>query len=188
MRILPHLRKWWLWPARLAGRLTEGRRCRHHVPVVCDGKGRVVVHDRVSFGYHLAPKTGDGTVLLQARTPTAVIEIGTRTSLSNNVSIIACTAVTLGEECLLGDGVSIMDSDFHRVEPACRREPPENDAPVSIGRNVWLGSRVMVLKGVSIGDNSVIAAGSVVTRSIPANSLAAGNPARVIRPIQPPPP
>lgn len=188
MRILSQLRKWWLWPARVAGRLTEGRRCRHHVPVVCNGKGRVVVHDRVSFGYQLAPRMGNGAVLLQARTPAALIEIGTHTRLSNNVSIIACTAVTLGEECLIGDGVSIMDSDFHRVEPARRRETPENDAPVSIGRNVWLGNRVMVLKGVSIGDNSVIAAGAVVTRSIPENCLAAGNPARVIRSIQPPPP
>lgn len=53
--------------------------------------------------------------------------------------------------------------------------------PVTIGNNVWLGSRVMILKGVSIGDNSVIGASSVVTKPIPANCIAAGNPAKIIR-------
>lgn len=75
----------------------------------------------------------------------------------------------------------IMDSDFHDLDPATRHSGTGGALPVQIGNNVWLGSRVIVQKGVSIGDNSVIAAGAVVTRPVPANVVAGGNPARVIR-------
>ncbi|MEI6212126.1 MAG: DapH/DapD/GlmU-related protein [bacterium] len=71
-----------------------------------------------------------------------------------------------------------MDNDYHSVED---RRQPGVSAPIILGCNVWLGVRVIVLKGVTIGDNAVIGAGSVVTHDIPANSLAAGVPARVIR-------
>nr|WP_268998954.1 DapH/DapD/GlmU-related protein [Leptospira interrogans] len=77
-----------------------------------------------------------------------------------------------------------MDSSFHALwPPEGRLTNPdfESDDDVVIGNNVWLGSQVIVLKGVKIGDNSVIGAGSVVTKSIPENCLAAGNPAKPIR-------
>lgn len=122
--------------------------------------------------------------MLQARNGEARIRIGRRSVLSNNVTVISCVAVDIGEECLIGDGVLIVDSDFHHTDPLKRRETPENDAPVSIGDNVWLGSRVTVLKGVSIGRNSVVAAGSVVTRDVPENTIVAGNPAKVIRQLE----
>lgn len=74
----------------------------------------------------------------------------------------------------------IVDSDFHGIPPDARAEPSPSQ-PVHIGNNVWLGSRVMVLKGVTIGDNAVVAAGGVVTKDVPANTLAGGVPAKVLR-------
>jgi maltose O-acetyltransferase len=77
-----------------------------------------------------------------------------------------------------------MDTDFHPLSPVNRISAKAEDAscaPVFIGRNVFVGANSLILKGVTIGDNSVIGAGSVVTSSIPENVIAAGNPCRVIR-------
>jgi maltose O-acetyltransferase len=73
-----------------------------------------------------------------------------------------------------------MDNDFHRMEPERRLERPES-RPIAIEDNVWLGARVTVLGGVTIGEGSCVAAGSVVIDDVPPRSLAAGVPARVIR-------
>ena len=137
-----------------------------------------------SFGFRAAPRLGTGEILLQPRSPDAEILIGDRNMTSNNLSILANRRITIGNDCLIGDLVVISDCDFHEISPANRNRGAGPTAAVSIGNNVWLGSRVMVLKGVIIGDNSVVAAMSVVTKSIPADSLAAGVPARVIRSIE----
>jgi acetyltransferase-like isoleucine patch superfamily enzyme len=88
--------------------------------------------------------------------------------------------IVIGDDCLIGDFTAIMDCDEHRIGPGS----PVRKEPVTIGRNVWIGRNCLILPGADIGENSVIAAGSVVTHSIPSNSLAAGVPARVIREIQ----
>ena len=77
----------------------------------------------------------------------------------------------------------ILDSDLHRLEPSRRHERP-TPRPVQIEDDVWIGAQAIVLRGVRIGYGSVVAAGSVVTRSVPAMSVVAGNPARVVRRIQ----
>jgi len=151
-----------------------------NVPVRLDGIGMVSIGDKVSLGYPAGPRQGNGEILLQARTSNSRIVIGTRTAFSNNVSVIACLGVYIGADCLIGDMVSVVDSDFHGLSPENRKEQGKS-APVTIGDNVWLGARVMVLKGVTIGSGSLIGAGSVVTRDIPPRCLAAGSPARVIR-------
>jgi maltose O-acetyltransferase len=74
----------------------------------------------------------------------------------------------------------MMDNDFHRIEPERRNERAES-APIILENNVWLGARVIVLKGVTIGEGSVIGAGSVVTKNIPSRSLAVGQPAKIIK-------
>ncbi len=165
----------------LAGRVeSDGARIQD-APLRCDGAGLVRLGASVMIGYSLAPRTGDGEVTLQARYPASRIEVGGSTVFSNNVTIIAVDRVVIGRHCLLGDHVLVLDSDFHHVEPKRRNEPNPPTDEVVIGDNVWLGSRVTVLKGCTIGENSVVAAGAVVTASIPANSVAAGVPAKVIR-------
>jgi maltose O-acetyltransferase len=123
---------------------------------------------------------GNGCITLQARGRNSRITIGKDCKLSNNTSIIAIQSVEIGNDCLIGELVSIMDSDFHAINPNKRHSGRIKTAPVKLEDNVWLGSRVMVLKGVTIGENSVVAAGAVVTKSVPANCVAAGVPAKVL--------
>jgi maltose O-acetyltransferase len=129
----------------------------------------------------LAPRFGSGEILLQPRNPDSIIAIGAETIFSNNVSVVAMESIRIGSKCRIGDFVQIFDCDFHEVDPARRDSGVGRINPVALGNNVWLGSRVIVLRGVSIGDNSVVGAGSVVTHSIPSNSLAVGVPAKVVR-------
>ncbi len=104
--------------------------------------------------------------------------------------------IRIGSHCLISWNVGIADSDFHPLAPAQRRidaealapffenRPPRPKlvtAPVIIGDNVWIGMNAVILKGVTIGDNSVVAAGSVVTKNIEPNTVVAGNPAVVVK-------
>jgi carbonic anhydrase/acetyltransferase-like protein (isoleucine patch superfamily) len=173
--------KWATWPQRWSGRLVLGRHVRLFAPLRCDGEGTVHVGDRTKLGWHQAPRCGRGEVLLQARPKDAVIRIGENCAFSNNVSIIAVQSVEIGPACLIGDLVSIIDSDFHGIAPDQRRSGPIQTAPVKLERNVWLGSRVIVQKGVTIGANSIVAPNAVVTSFIPPDSIAAGIPAKVIK-------
>ena len=113
-----------------------------------------------------------------------VLRIGNRVGISNTV-IICTQSVTIGDDVKAGFGVHIMDTDFHALDPEARRGAEDRllrrSAPVRIGNNVFLGAGTFILKGVSIGDNAVVGARSVVTRSIPSNEVWAGNPARRIR-------
>jgi acetyltransferase-like isoleucine patch superfamily enzyme len=107
--------------------------------------------------------------------PGAEIEVGPGCGLSGTV-ISAAQRITLGEDVRCGANTFITDTDWHTNDP---RVGP--DAPVIIEDNVWLGVNVTVLKGVNIGKNTVVGAGSLVTKSLPENVVAAGMPARVIR-------
>jgi acetyltransferase-like isoleucine patch superfamily enzyme len=117
-------------------------------------------------------------------------------SLLNGALIMAQERITIGSYCLISWNVGIADSDFHPLDPAQRRidaralapyladrpeRPPLKTSPVTIRDNVWIGMHAVILKGVEIGENSVVAAGAVVTRSIPANVVVAGNPATIVR-------
>lgn len=108
------------------------------------------------------------------------LEIGESTFINYGCSIAAEKLVQIGPRCNIGTYVIIMDNDFHRLEPERRQEHPESQA-ICLEENVWLGARVIVLPGVRIGKGSVIGAGSVVTKDIPARVVAAGVPARIIK-------
>ena len=104
-----------------------------------------------------------------------------------NCVFLDCNRITIGDNCGIGPGVHIY-AVTHPVNPTERLSPDSQfwrslTAPVTIGNNVWIGGSSVVLPGVTIGDNVTIGAGSVVTKDIPSNSLAVGNPCRVIRKV-----
>jgi acetyltransferase-like isoleucine patch superfamily enzyme len=104
--------------------------------------------------------------------------IGDRAFINYGVDIAATGLVAIGADCLIGTHVSIIDNDFHGVVD--RQRVPASK-PVIIGDNVWIGNRAIILPGVTIGEGAVVGAGSVVTRDVPARTVVAGNPARVVR-------
>ena len=110
------------------------------------------------------------------------ISIGKRFFVNFNLTILDEAPVTIGDDCFIGPNVSIYTA-CHSTDPIERNTRQEWAEPVKIGDNVWIGGNSVICPGVTIGDNCVIGAGSVVTKDIPAWSLAAGNPARVIRTI-----
>ncbi|MGC5165441.1 sugar O-acetyltransferase [Luteimicrobium sp. DT211] len=112
------------------------------------------------------------------------LHVGARTFVNYNLTALDVATITIGEDCQIGPGVQLL-TPTHPVEPGPRRDKLEAARPITIGDNVWLGGGVVVCPGVTIGENSVIGAGAVVTRDIPANVVAVGNPARVVRQIEP---
>ena len=113
----------------------------------------------------------------------ALLRLGDRVIINNNTTVEVTDRVEIGEGTLVSWNCNIMDSDFHRILDGDGAPLGPLSAPVIIGRHVWIGSGCTILKGVTIGDNAVIAAASVVVDDVPANVLVAGNPARVLRPI-----
>lgn len=111
------------------------------------------------------------------------ISIGARSFVNFNLTALDVAPITIGADCQLGPNVQLL-TPTHPVEPGPRRDKLEDAEPITLGDNVWLGGGVIVCPGVSIGENTVVGAGSVVTRDLPANVIAVGNPAKVIREIQ----
>ncbi|WP_157156634.1 MULTISPECIES: sugar O-acetyltransferase [unclassified Diaminobutyricimonas] len=110
------------------------------------------------------------------------ISIGDGTFINFNFTALDVAPITIGRDCQFGPNVQLL-TPTHPLDPQPRRDKLEAAKPIVIEDNVWLGGAVTVLPGVRIGENSVIGAGSVVTKDVPANSVAVGNPARVIRSI-----
>ena len=106
--------------------------------------------------------------------------MGDNFTANYNVTILDIAPVTIGDGCMFGPGVTI-SAVTHPVNAIRRRGRIAQAKPVTIGNDVWLGANVLVMPGVTIGDNVVVGAGAVVTRDIPSNSLAMGVPARVAR-------
>ena len=110
------------------------------------------------------------------------ISIGKRFFANFNFVVLDEAHVTIGDDCFIGPNVSIYTA-CHSTDPVERNSRREWAKPVIIGNNVWIGGSVTILPGVTIADNVTIGAGSVVTRDIPSNSVAAGNPCKVIKHI-----
>jgi acetyltransferase-like isoleucine patch superfamily enzyme len=110
------------------------------------------------------------------------LQIGHRTIFGHHCTLAARDSLVIGDDCLIAEMVSIRDHDhcFDRLDVPIREQGAVS-APINIGRNVWLGAKVTVVKGITIGDNAIIGANAVVTKDIPANAIAVGIPARVIR-------
>jgi acetyltransferase-like isoleucine patch superfamily enzyme len=175
--IFSALTRWRLiWPAvnarvrlrtatRLGGRVTLRGRAR------VLNEGRLTLGDRVRLDSTLAP-------LELVTTPTGHLEIGNNVFINYGTSIVAGSHVRIGNDCLIGTHVMVMDCDFHRVED---KSWDTTGQPIVLEDRVWLANRSIVLKGVTIGHDAVVAAGAVVTRDVPPRTVVAGNPARVVR-------
>ena len=149
-----------------------------------DGSGRIVIGQNVilsgksSFTFY-RPVFGPPELV-----------IGDGTFIGHNCGFNVGRSVRIGRHCLFATNVQIFDNDGHPVDAAMRRmsmlTPPEEIKPVVIGDEVWVGNGALILKGVTIGDRSVIGARSVVTKDVPPDMIVAGNPARVVKELTPP--
>ncbi len=156
-------------------------------PVLLLGSGKIVIGKNVTFGYRPSPYLYSGYIHLEARKPESLILIGDRCWINNNCAFISEGAgggIEIGAGTIIGTNVEIYDSDFHELDPSKRMTGIPKTAPVKIGANVFVGSNVRILKGVSIGDNTVIANGSIVVNSIPKDVIGGGNPARILRSVK----
>lgn len=111
------------------------------------------------------------------------IRIGDHVLISPGVRISAAQDITIGDNCMIASGAYITDSDWHGIYD--RSLPPDTAYPVRLENNVWIGDSAIICKGVTIGENSIVGAGAVVSSHIPANSIAVGNPARVVKTLDP---
>lgn len=155
-------------------RAVFGKSLRVRGRLKISGPGKVVIGDNVVIegrGNIVTPFTHDKEALITIRANSFVN--GTRFGCQKNI--------TIGEYAILGDA-RILDTDFHSIFPdRWSEDAVEQSAPIEIGRNVWIGAAAAVLKGVKIGDNSVVGFGAVVSKNVPHNCIVAGNPAKIIR-------
>lgn len=110
------------------------------------------------------------------------VHLGKHVYANFNLTLVDDTHITIGDYTMIGPNV-VIATGGHPILPSLRQEGYQYNAPVHIGKNCWLGAGVIVVPGVTIGDNTVVGAGSVVTKDLPGNVVAAGNPCRVLRPI-----
>lgn len=110
------------------------------------------------------------------------VHLGKHVYANFNLTLVDDTHITIGDYTMIGPNV-VIATGGHPILPSLRQEGYQYNAPVHIGKNCWLGAGVIVVPGVTIGDNTVVGAGSVVTKDLPSNVVAVGNPCRVLRPI-----
>lgn len=159
-----------------------------HAQSTCDRINRIFFEDPEEaqrLFTELVPGAGSG---IDFRPPINLdygigLTIGDRTFINKDFLIVGGGSVTIGADCLIGPRCSIYTPN-HAEEPGRRRQGWERATPVVIGDNVWLGGSVTILPGVTIGSDSIIGAGSVVTHDIPPGVVAVGNPCRVLRPLR----
>jgi maltose O-acetyltransferase len=111
------------------------------------------------------------------------IHVGERVFANFGLVCLDVARITIGDDTRIGPDVQLL-TPTHPMEAGPRREGWESAEPITIGRNAWLGGAVVVCPGVTIGDDTVVGAASVVTRDLPAGVLAVGNPARIVRPLE----
>lgn len=150
------------------------------------GKGKIKFGENVQIGFYPSPMFHNTYAHFEARNPSSEIYIGDGTIISNNCYIVSNgDKIHIGKNCRIGLNFQCVNSDFHSTNAEFRDDPEHvSNKPVIIGDNAFIGNNTIILKGVKIGDNVVIGAGSVVVRDIPSDSLAVGNPAKVIKKLE----
>lgn len=170
-RLLPPLQRLWHHAGLRAGiaNLAPGTVVMGRVEL--HGNGRIEIGDQCLIYPGLYLETQDeGRIVL-----------GDGCVLSRGVHISSRAAITLGAGCMVGEYASLRDANHRYGDGQTVRDSGFSSAAITLGRNVWVGRGAVILPGVSVGDNTVVAANAVVNRSLPANVLAGGVPARVLR-------
>ncbi len=146
------------------------------------GNGRIEIGDDVSID------TRNTWIVGFKVSTTPELVIGDRVFVGYQTVLSVAKRISIGADTMIAGNVQIFDNISHPLSPGRRRRGEsftlEEADPVTIGTNVWIGNGATIMRGVSIGDNSVVAASSVVTKPVPANTLVAGNPARIIKQIE----
>lgn len=164
--------------------------CRHvsgrftrNQPVIFHGKGEVSFTGGGKLGYRFSPGFYEGVIYIEARNPESKIHFGKDVRINNNVTFVSeGEGIHIGQNVFIGMHCLFIDTDGHPLSVDARNSlQTPSTAPIIIGDNVFIGSNVTVLKGVTIGNNTVVAAGSLVTKSLPENTVCGGNPANVLR-------
>ena len=188
LRLLPSFL--WRWELRLIGVCWSSAPTLCGRPFVSRSAGSTILFGRTVFldsSRHNNPLGGEKPCVLRTMTSTARLILGDRVGLSSS-TIVSGSSIEIGEDTILGAGSMVLDNDFHApgLGFSWLTEYSKNSKPVKIGRGCFIGARSLILKGVTLGDRVVIGAGSVVTKDVPAHSIAAGNPARVVGTIATP--
>ena len=169
---------------KLYARFTNNKRIvghfTGHQPVVIRGQGEVSFGKDVSFGVINAPQFYNTYAYIEARTSNSELIFGDHVHVNNAFSIISEKRIVIGSHALIGYSCVITDSNFHDLDPDNRDSTDPESKEVVIEDNVFIGNHVTILKGVTIGKNSVVAAGSVVTKSFPNDVIIGGVPAKII--------
>lgn len=153
-------------------------------PLLLNGKGTISFGNNVQIGVINSANFYTHYTYLEARTNGSKIIIGNNTAINNAFSAVAFLEICIGNDVLIGSNCTFTDNDGHHLAIEKRTQNEPKSKAIIIENNVFIGNNVTVLKGVTIGENSVIGSGSIVTKSIPENVIAAGNPARIIRSLE----
>ena len=147
------------------GKRNIGTLDHKHVRSIWEVRGEIILNGKVSLGSGSRISVASG----------AVLQFGDNFSMTGNSSIVCQKAISFGDDCLLSWDILIMDSDFHKILNM-QGDTVNAPSPIRIGNHVWIGCRSTILKGVQIADHSVIAAGAVITKTLPnTHSVYGGN-------------
>lgn len=157
----------------LRGADSVGPRVRLRGRIALHNAGRMVIGDRVQLISTIA-------TLELVTERGATLTIGERTLVNFGCSLVATGNVSIGAHCHIGPYTLILDNHYHHVDPDRRLERPAPD-PIVVEDNVWIGARAMILPGVTVGRDSCVAAGAIVTSDVPPRTLVGGVPAKILK-------
>ncbi|MBN2158188.1 MAG: acyltransferase [Spirochaetes bacterium] len=156
-------------------------------PTVWGIKNVIVYGPNISIGKNVVMVAADGHTTnissLKMRGLEGRITIGDDVLVMNGVRISSASSITIGDGCMLANHAYLTDADWHDIHD--RTSAPGGTAPIVLERGAWVGDSAIVCKGVTIGENSIVGAGAVVTRDVPPNVIVAGNPARIVKKLDP---
>ncbi len=180
---LKYSSKYYRWQFRKKG-ITFGNNMSIMGSISVIGLGKIVIGDNfcMTSGEHINPISANMQASFFTDSPDAQIRIGDNVGMSST-RIWIHKGLIIGNNVKIGGGVLLIDTDCHPIDYLVRRNSNEGtcSSPIFIEDDVWIGAQSIILKGVTIGARSIIGAGSVVTKSIPSDSIAAGNPCKVIK-------